>query len=309
VRDEVMKGMAKYKKLFVRPMVDDDVKRLLEVRIRRISAYDIEKNRKDIDDIVVEIKKIDAKLKNMKKTTIGYINGLIDKYGAQYPRRTEITKIKAVDKKKVARQNIKLAYDKDSGFFGSDVRGDLFKLTVSEFDMVLGISNDGTYRVMPPPEKTLFTGKLIYCAAFDPDEGQAFTIVYRDKSRMCFAKMIKIHKFIRNKEYKLIGGAGGKIDLLLWNGETGELKLDFVPAKRQRVKTASFDLSPLEPTGTGSRGTRVAPKPVAKLKFEAAKAKPARKSVRKPARKPPVTQGGVDKAAPEVDDDGQGKLL
>jgi topoisomerase-4 subunit A len=314
VRDEVMKGMAKYKKLFVRPMVDDDVKRLLEVRIRRISAYDIEKNRKDIDDIVVEIKKIDAKLKNMKKTAIGYVKGLIDKYGAQYPRRTEITKIKAVDKKKVARQNIKLAYDKASGFFGSDVRGDSFKLTVSEFDMVLGISNDGSYRVMTPPEKLLFTGKLIYCAAFDPDEGQEFTVVYRDKAKMCFAKTIKIHKFIRNKEYKLIGGTGGKVDLLLWNGETGELKLDFVPAKRQRVKTATFDLSALEQTGTGSRGTRLAAKPVAKLKFEAAKSKSKSKSKSKPgskpARKRAATRGvGDKKSAPQVDDDGQGKLL
>ena len=62
--------MAKYKKLFVRPMVEEDVKRLLEIRIRRISAYDIEKNRKDIDDIVAQIKEVNAKLRNMKKTTI-----------------------------------------------------------------------------------------------------------------------------------------------------------------------------------------------------------------------------------------------
>ena len=83
-------GMKQYKKLFVRPMVEDDIKRLLEIRIRRISAYDIERNRSDIDDIVAQIKTIDGKLKNMVKTTTSYVEGLLERYGADYPRRTEI---------------------------------------------------------------------------------------------------------------------------------------------------------------------------------------------------------------------------
>ena len=109
VRSEVLKGMAKFKKQFVRPMVDEDVTRLLEIRIRRISAYDIEKNRKDIEEIEDSIKAIDGKLRNMKKTTIAFVKALAKKYGERFPRRTEITRIKAIDKKSVARQNIKLS--------------------------------------------------------------------------------------------------------------------------------------------------------------------------------------------------------
>jgi len=295
VRDEVMTGMAKYKKLFVRPMVEEDVKRLLEIRIRRISAYDIEKNRKDIDDIIKQIKAVNVRLRNMKKTTVAYVKALLEKYGDRYPRRTEITQIKAVDKKAVARQNIKLCYDKESGFFGSEVRGDMFKMTVSEYDLILGIASDGSYRVMTAPEKVLFTGRLLYCEIFDPEEGAEFTVVYRDKQRMSFGKRIKILKFIRNKEYALIKDKAGKVDLLLGGDEGGELTMHFVPAKRQRVKTARYDLAELAPTSPTARGARLAPKPVARVQYKAS-AKPAAK--KSAARK-----------KPEVDKDGQGKLL
>jgi len=299
VRAEVMQGMAKYKKLFVRPMVDEDVTRLLEIRIRRISAYDIEKNRKDIEEIDKGIKAIDAKLRNMKKTTIAFVRALIEKYGERFPRRTEVTRIKAVDKKAVARQNIKLSYDAASGFFGSEVRGDACKLTVSEFDLILGISSDGSYRVMPPPGKVLFTGKLIYCEPFDPDEGVEFTVVYRDKQKTVFGKKIKIERFIRNREYQLIKDKAGRIDLLLPAGETGSVDLAFVPAKRQRVKKASYDLSTLQPTSPTARGARLAAKPVSRIKFEKSEAKPARARKSTAKKKPPA----------DVDDDGQGKLL
>ena len=267
VRKAVWDGMQKHKRLFVRPMVDEDVTRLLEVRIRRISAYDIEKNRKEIEEIDKKIKAIERQLKNMVKTTIAYLEGMIAKYGDQYPRRTKITKIEAVDKKAVARQNLRLSYDKKSSFFGTEVRGDLHKMTVSEFDFVLAIAKDGTYRVMSSPEKVFFTGPLIYAELFNPDEGVEFTVIYRDKKKMAFAKKIKIEKFIRNREYRLIKDKGGRVDYLLPAGETGRVDMDFVPAKRQRLKKADFDLTTLEVTAATARGARMAPKPIGKIKF------------------------------------------
>jgi topoisomerase-4 subunit A len=289
VRKAVWDGMQKHKRLFVRPMVDEDVTRLLEVRIRRISAYDIEKNRKEIEEIDKKIKAIERKLKNMVKTTIDYLTGMLEKYGDQYPRRTKITEIKAVDKKAVARQNLRLSYDKKSSFFGTEVRGDQFKLTVSEFEHVLGIAKDGTYRIMNAPEKVLFTGPMIYAELFEPEAGVEFTVVYRDKKKIAFAKKIKIEKFIRNREYRLIKDAGGRIDLLLPAGETGTVQMEFVPAKRQRLKNAEFDLSTLELTSPTARGARMAPKPVGKIKFVAApavgKAGKAGKSGRKASKK------------------------
>lgn len=284
VKDEVMKGMAKFEELFIRPMVDDDVKRLLEIRIRRISAYDIEKNRKAIVVVVRAIKTINGKLKRLKRTTIEYLEGLIEKFGANYPRRTHITRIEAVDKKAIARTNIKLAYDRDTGFFGSAVRGDMYRMNVSEFDVVLGVADDGTYRIMTPVDKIFFTGKLIHCQVFDPEAGAEFVVVYRDKKKIVYGKAVKIHKFIRNKEYQLIKNREGKVDLLLTPGDLGVLKMDFTPTKRQRVKQAEFDLSALEATSPSARGTRLAPKPVSRLKYlppKAAKKKKKKQAARK----------------------------
>ncbi len=267
VRQAVVAGMKAYAKLFVRPMVDEDVTRLLDLRIRRISAYDIEKNRKEIAEIDKKIDEIDKKLRNMVRTTIQYLEGMLKKYRARWPRKTRITEIQAVDKKAVARQNLKLSFDKESGYFGSEVRGELFRLNVSEFENVLAIAKDGTYRVMTAPEKVLFTAPLLYAEVFDEEKGVGFTVVYRDKSRTAFAKRIRIEKFIRNKEYQLIKDKEGKIDLLLPEGETGQVELEFVPAKRQRLKEMKFDLAALEPTSPTARGTRLAPKPVAKVRL------------------------------------------
>ena len=295
VRDEVVKGMAKFKKLFVRPMVDEDVKRLLEIRIRRISAYDIEKNRKDIDEIEQTIKDVEAKLRNMKCTTIAYVKALIKKYGDRFPRRTEITRIKAVDKKAVASQNLKVSYDSGSGYMGTAVRGDQFKLSVSEFDLILAISQDGSYKIMPTPEKVLFSSKLLYCAAFDPDKGAEFTVVYRDKQKIGYAKQIKIEKFIRGREYKLIKDKAGKVDFLLEGLEKGTLELGFVPAKRQRVKSGQFNLADLQLISASARGSRLAPKPISKIQLKKAPAAPAKREKKKKDVK--------------VDKDGQGRLL
>ena len=120
---------------------------------------------------------------------------------------------------------------------------------------------------MNAPEKVFFTGPMIYAEIFDPDKGVEFTVVYRDNKRIAYAKKIKIEKFIRNREYRLIKDKGGRVDLLLPSEESGTVHMDFVPAKRQRLKNADFDLGALELTSAGARGARMAPKAVAKMKL------------------------------------------
>ncbi|MCZ6806062.1 MAG: hypothetical protein O7F08_03855, partial [Deltaproteobacteria bacterium] len=284
VRKAVWTGMKKHQKLFVRPMVEEDVTRLLELRIRRISVYDIERNRKDIEEIDKKIKGLERQLKTMVKSTVSYLERMLEKFGDQFPRRTTITEIEAVDKKAVARQNLRLSYDKKTSFFGTEVRGDQFRMTVSEFEFVLAIAKDGTYRIMSNPEKVLFTGPLIYAEIFDPEKGIEFTVAYRDNKKIAYVKKIRIEKFIRNREYRLIKDKGGRIDELLAEGVTGSVHMNFVPQKRQRIKEADFDLSTLELTSPSARGARMAPKPVGKVKFTAVDLGPT---------KPPKPKGGA----------------
>ena len=293
VRDAVWDGMHAHENLFVREMIEEDVKRLLEIRIRRISLFDIEKNKGEIADVDKGVKECIRKLKNMKKTAIDYVRGLLDKYGDRFPRRTEITRIEAVDKKAVARQNIKLSYDPDTGYFGSSIRAERFKLSVSEFDLILAIAKDGSYRIMPPPEKMLFASKLLYCAPFDPQRAEEFVVVYRDAKRIAFGKRIKIEKFVRNREYRLIRDKAGRIDLLARPEEVGTVSLAFVPAKRQRLKASKFDLRELGPTGAAARGTRLAAKPVGRIQHLAPKTPRRRTRVKTAGGKAGSGKGGA----------------
>jgi topoisomerase-4 subunit A len=275
VRDEVWTGMRRHQKKFVRPMTDDDVKRLLELRIRRISAFDLEQSKAEEAEIDAKLAVVAKQLGNIKQTTIAYLKDLIARFGKAYARKTRLGRFQEVDKKAVARANVKLAYDPESGFLGTAVRGEALGLAVTEFDQVLAISDDGSYRIGPAPEKLLIPGKLLHCAVFDPEKGASFTVIYRDRQRFAFGKRIQVQGFIRGKEYLLIKDKAGKVDLLLPGDAQGTLHLKFAAMKRQRVHEATFDLADLEPTSPTARGTRLAPKPVAKIQV-----------VEKPAPKP-----------------------
>ena len=268
VRDKVASGMQEYVGPLLRPLVDDDITNLLALRIRRISAYDKAKNRGEIEGIDEKLIVVAAKLKHLTRTVIETIEGFIKRYGKGFPRRTTTSRFDAIDKKAVSEQTIKLSYDRKTGFFGSTVKAAKPTLTVGEYDLILGISSDGSYRVMTPAEKILLTGRLIHCEIFDPDRGAEFTVVYRDRAKILYGKRIRIEKFIRNREYQLIKEKAGKIDLLLAPTEAGVLTFKFAPAPRQRVKTGHFDLAKLERTGTTARGVRLALKPVKSVQYQ-----------------------------------------
>ena len=269
VHQAVWQGMHQFRMFFVRDMVEDDVRRLLEIRIRRISTYDIEKNRRQIEDVGKSIKASERRLRSLKKTTIAYLEDLLEKYGDRYARRTEIAEFDAVSKKEVARQNLKLSYDPRTGFFGTSVRGSKFEITVSEFDRILVMSADGSYRVVSPPDK-LFVGKRAPAIErFDEEGGLVLTVLYRDDDKMAWAKKVHITGFIRDKEYRLVRGDKPRLDKV-FVGESDKLvHLAYVPMKRQRRKEDWFELSGLDFCGAGARGKRMGSKPVAKVTFHA----------------------------------------
>ncbi len=267
VRDAVVAGMEEFAEFFVRALTDEDVKRLLEIRIRRISRYDIEKNRREIDEVVAAITACQGKLRKLTGTTIAWLEGLLERYGKDWPRRTEVTTFQAVDKKAVARSNLKVAYNPDSGFFGTGVRGDRFQLPVSEYDKILLLTADGVFRVVSPPEKQFLEKKLIYACPYDEEHGHVLTVLYRDAQRVAWAKKVHIKRYTRDREYELIKDRAGKVDRIIEGEATGAVHLSYVPAKRQRVKEGDFDLAELDFCGIGARGTRMGPKPVSRLKL------------------------------------------
>ena len=260
----VYDGMKPFEKRFVRPMNDADVTRLLDIRIKRISAYDIGKNRKDIAEVIAAIEAAKKKLANLTGTTIAWIESILGKYEKLYPRRTKSTRFEDVDKKAVASANLTLRYDATSGFFGTAVKGGDRELKVTEYDKVLVIFQDGSWQVMSPPEKTVLEGKILHLGVLDEEKGFTFSMAYRDKEKIPWGKKVTIKSFIKGKTYELIKD-GGRIDW--FSTETGgTLVCQFVPADRQRVTEAQVPVSTLEEVGNASaRGQKLADKPTAKI--------------------------------------------
>lgn len=266
VKYEIYAGLEPFADEIERAVTDDDIERLLEIPIRRISQYDIDKNREQLKKTATAIREVKRKLRDMTRTTIDYLRALIAKYGESFPRRTEIAGFEAVDVRAVARQNLRVAYDPETGFFGTEVKGDAFQLQVSEYDRILIVSRDGSYRIVAPEGRILVPERAVHVSRFDPEKGQLFTVVYRDADRYAFAKKVHVKGFIRDKEYELIKDRKGRLDLLVEGEADLVLHLDFVPRKRQRVASGQFDLAELELTGVAARGRRLAPKPVARIK-------------------------------------------
>jgi topoisomerase-4 subunit A len=264
VRAAVVKGMTAYRALFIRDLTDDDVTRLLDIPIKRISAWDIERNRHDIAEVEAQIRAIKAKLRDLVGTAIAWLTEIEAKYGKRFPRRTKIKGFETVDKKAVANANIKLGYDAETGFFGSAVRAADRELKVSEYDKILVIFQNGVYKIMAPPEKTVLEGKIIHLDIFDGEKGFACTIVYRDGDRMAWAKKVAITGFIKDKEYELIKERDGRIDWLSTR-PGGICTVQFTAAKGQRIHEATVDLATVEPCGLAARGSRIGDKPVAKV--------------------------------------------
>ncbi len=266
VVDEVKKGLKPFLKELDREVSDEDLERLLKIPIRRISQYDIDKNRSEIEIALKGIRQVKGKLRKLTPTTITYLEHLIATYGEQWPRQSEIGAFEAVNVRAVARQNIRVAYDPDTGFFGSEVKGSKYQFTVSEYDRILLVSRNGTFQIIAPEEKMLVQDKLIHAEVFDQENGAAFTVVYRDQDKISWGKKIHIKAFIRDREYELIKGRNGRVDYLIPGDCNDTIHVTFAPMKRQRVHEAEFDLSILEVIGVTARGRRLAPKPVSKVK-------------------------------------------
>ena len=267
VNTNVAAGMKPFAARFVRPLNDDDIARLLEIRIKRISAYDISKNRKDIAEVIAQIEAAKKKLANLTATTIAWIESVLGKYEKMYPRRTKVGKFEDVDKKAVATANLTLRYDQASGFFGTAVKNGDRELKVTEYAKILAVFQDGTYQVLAPPEKTVLEGKLLHLDVFDEEKGFTFAMVYRDKEKTPWGKKVTIKSFIKGKTYELIKD-GGKID---WFSTelTGTITCQFVPAERMRVTEAVVPVATLEEVTTNAaRGQKLADKPTAKVLFK-----------------------------------------
>lgn len=257
-----------YRSELLRDITIEDIERLLEIRIKRISRYDIEKQAKDIKVIRKAIKEIEKHLKDVVGYTINYIEKLLEKYGDRFPRRTEITTFSEVVARKVALSNLTLGYNRSTGFLGHLIKAEDedkdISIQCSEYDRILLIFSTGMYKVIPVADKLFVGSDLEYAALLKRD--QIFNVVYRDgKENQGYVKRFKTPKFILEKEYRLFPENKRSRILLLLLGEEKHARVSFVPSQRARSNVLEIDFAKYLIKNAGAKGKRVSTRVVRRV--------------------------------------------
>ena len=199
---EVLDGLAPFRKELLRDVTREDVDKLLALPVRRIARFDIEKNQKELREIADKIKEIKHNLAHLVEYTIGYLEGIKEKFGAMFPRRTEIEQFEQIDRTKAALNNIKIGWERKTGYIGTAIKSD-DTLVCNEFDRFICLEKSGKYRIIPlPAEKKVFIGKMYDFRRYDASV--EFGVIYREKkSGKYYGKRSSIGGFILERDYSM----------------------------------------------------------------------------------------------------------
>ena len=281
VKATIRTGFAPFLSHLRHPEVtDDDIERLLKIPIRRISQFDIDKNREEIAAIEKEEAEVRDNLLHLRAFVVKYLKGLIKQYGKKYPRMTQIAAgaFKEVDVRAITASELTIRYDKENHFVGSGLKGgdELFKC--SSLDKLVFVWKDGRYKMTPPSDKIFVDKDLLEVFLFNPekDRARAFVCVYEEPLYgFAYIKRFTFGGMINNKEYRL---APEKSKVLFFDeGCPEKLYVKFKPAKNQKIHQMLFQ--PLEPVDKGAgekkplveirgataRGIQLTTKPIARV--------------------------------------------
>ena len=256
----VVEGFKPFRKEMYRDLTDADVEMLLGVRIRRISLFDINKHREEMDQVKAELEQTRKHLKSLNKYVIGRLTALLEKYGPLYPRLTRSSRHDEIDAREVAFKSFKVAYDREAGYVGYRVAGDAFKTDCTKFDKLLLLFKDGHYQVIELPEKLFVGPDMVYCAVADRDS--VFTLTYSDREAT-YLKRFTFGGFILDKEYQCIPP---KSKILFFEpGTPAELYIRYKSAPYQKINQQTCNPSEVEVKSAKTLGRQLSIKEVAAI--------------------------------------------
>lgn len=272
----VLKGFEPFLKHLIRPVTDEDIERLLKIPIRRISLYDINKAKKEVEEIHARLKEIEAHLADLVGYALQTIAAMHRSEGFGSERRTEIISFDKVDAREAANRDLSLKYNPSTGYLGYDLRDGNEQCRVSQYDRVLIVKKDGTYYVTDAPDK-LFVGKQMrHCSLADKEEldKTVFTVLYQEKeTKFIFIKRFKITQFILNKSYDSVP-EDAKL-LKFSTREDAEVFVQYKPRKRMKVLEEGFPFEQFLIKGVKASGVRLTKKPIQSLRIRRAVIKTA----------------------------------
>ncbi len=266
------KGLKPYKKQFYREITRDDILRLTEIKIKRISRYDSFKADELLKNLEEELKQTKHHLKHLIEYAINYYQNLLDKYGKGKERKTLIKDFQSVTAIEVIANNQKLYVNRADGFVGYGLKRDEYISECSDIDDIIAIRKDGKAIVSRISEKVFMGKDILYAGVWKKgDDRMVFNLIYSDgKTGKSFVKRFTMPAIIRDKEYDLTqGNPNSKVHYLSANpnGEAEVVQVKLTAASTARKKIFEFDFSELEVKGRGARGNTLTKYPIRKVEM------------------------------------------
>ena len=270
---DIDKGLDPFKKLLLREVTREDIIQLTEIKIKRISKFDVKKANEHIKGIETEIEEVKNHLKNLIPFAINYFKQIKKKYGKGRERKTELRSFDTIEATKVVANNAKLYVNYKEGFIGTGLKKDEFICDCSDIDDVIVIRKDGVYLITRVAEKVFVGNDILYAQVFlKNDERTIYNIVYQDgKDGPLLAKRCAISGLTRDKEYNLTRGKqGSKIVYLSANpnGEAEVINVHHKPKARLKKLMFEFDFGQMNIKGKSSMGNILTKNAVHKISLK-----------------------------------------
>ena len=271
--EEVFARMLEFQGMLKRPITMEDINRLVEKPVRKISKFDTKAVDEKLKGIEAEMEEVQNHLDHLTEFTINYFKNLKKKYGKAYPRQTELTGFESIEVTKVVNNNAKLYANMAEGFVGINLKKeDNAELICecSDLSELIVIHKDGKYVITKVSEKAFFGKDILYVGLFDRnDQRTIYNVIYREgKTSLSYAKRFAVTSVTRDKEYDITQGTPGS--QILWftvnhNGEAETVKIYFRQRAKLKKLIDEYDFSNLLIKGKASRGNLVSKNPIQKI--------------------------------------------
>ena len=274
--EDVFAEMKTYQDILRREILMEDIEKLVEKPVRKISKFDTKAIDEKIAAIEAEMETVKNNIEHITEYTIDWFKMLKAKYGKPFVRQTEITAFESIAVTKVVSNNAKLYANYEEGFVGLNLKKDdngTYICDCSDLSEVIVIGKDGKYRITKVTDKAFFWKDLLYVGVFNRGDGRTiYNVIYREgKSSVSYAKRFAITSVTRDKDYDITTGEEGS--KILWftvnhNGEAESVRIYLRPRPKLKKTQFEYDFSTLAIKGKASRGNLVSKNPIARIQLK-----------------------------------------
>lgn len=273
VIETIDQGLEPFKPQFYRVITTDDIIKLTEIKIKRISKFDAFKADELMRRLQEELDQVNYNLANIIEYSIKYYKNLLEKFGKGRERQTEIKTFDTIQATVVAANNQKLYVNRAEGFIGYGLKKDEFICDCSDLDDIIVIRRDGVCMVTKIQEKGFVGKDILHVAVFKKnDERMVYNLIYLDgKTGRSMVKRFQVLAVTRDREYDLTAGNKGSKVLYLTanpNGEAEIVNISLTQASKARVKVFDFDFRSIEIKGRGAQGNILTKYPIRKIQLK-----------------------------------------